>query len=139
MNDPAAQRVTRLTAFHTPTPKAASAPPESITTVLPPARYRPVVMASATSAKRPGEGRESASTKTSHDPTAAAAAALRAREIWFTGSKTTRAPWARAMAAVPSLELLSQTISSLVQPRDSNTAVAFWMLVSVAPRPPASL
>ena len=96
-------------------------------------------MASAASAKSSGEGCESASTNTSHSPVDALAAAFRAREIWFTGSNTTLAPWARAIAAVSSDELLSHTTSSLAQPRAANAGSAARMLVSVAPSPPASL
>ena len=51
--------------------------------------------------------------KRSQSPEAAAAApALREREIRLTGSKTTWAPASRAMRAVASVELLSQTTTS---------------------------
>jgi len=57
---------------------------------------------------------------------------LRARLIWFTGSKTTRAPAARAISAVRSVELLSQTINSDAQPRRSNASMAARMVGSVS-------
>ena len=113
--------------------------PSVIRTVLPPARQRPEAMASAASANSAAVGWESASTNTSQSPVAAAAAALRARPIWLTGSNTTRAPAAAAIAGVASLELLSQTISSVVQPRAVKAACAAWMLASDAARPAASL
>src|SRR5262245_16866688 len=69
-------------------------------------------------------GYESASTNTSQSPVAAEAPLLRAREIWFTGSNTTVASAARAFSAVRSVELLSQTMSSLSQPSDVKAAVA---------------
>ena len=47
---------------------------------------------------------------------------LRARPIWFTGSKTTVAPAVRAMSAVRSAELLSQTMSSEAKPAVVNAA-----------------
>jgi hypothetical protein len=56
---------------------------------------------------------------------------LRARAIWFTRSKTTSAPAAAAIAAVPSVELLSQTISSDDQPASPNADIAARMHGSV--------
>jgi hypothetical protein len=64
-----------------------------------------------------GTRRQSASTKSSQSPEAARAPALRALAIWFIGSNTTHVAAARASSAVRSFELLSQTISSLDQPR----------------------
>jgi hypothetical protein len=87
-------------------------------------------MASAASEKSISVGSESASRKKIQSPSAAAAPALRARLIWFTGSNTTRAPASRAISAVRSVELLSHTMSSDVQPRRSNASMAAWMLRS---------
>src|SRR5258705_379888 len=75
-------------------------------------------------------GYESASTNTSQSPDAAEAPLLRAREIWFTGSKTTVASAARAFSAVRSLELLSQTIISFSQPSEEKASVAALILRS---------
>ena len=85
-------------------------------TVLPPAITLPRWICSATAAKSSGLGLESASTKISQSPVAAAAPVLRARAIWLMGSNTTLAPAARANCAVASLELLSQTTISEVHP-----------------------
>lgn len=83
---------------------------------------------------RGAEGVESASRKRSHEPEAAAAPVLRARLIWLTGSKTTVAPAARATSAVRSVELLSQTMTSCVRPREAKEAQAEWRAWSVAGR-----
>src|SRR6478672_8435952 len=56
----------------------------------------------------------------SQSPEAAAAPVLRARPIWLMGSKATSAPASRANSAVRSVELLSQTISSVSQLRRLN-------------------
>jgi len=64
----------------------------------------------------------------SQSPVAARAPELRARAIWLTGSKTTLAPAARAMSAVRSVELLSQTMISLCQPSRVKASRAAWML-----------
>ncbi len=138
MNEPQAHLFIRLIAFHTPAKNAASRRSPSSRTVEPPARHPPSIAAAA-SAKSSLLGRESASMNTSHSPPAARIPALRAREIWFTGSKTTRAPAARAISAVPSLELLSQTTSSHAQPRASNAAAAARMLARDAASSPSSL
>src|SRR6185312_2941343 len=71
-----------------------------------------------------------ASTNSSQSPPAAIPPRFRAREIWFTGSNTILAPAARAVFAVPSVELLSQTITSLSQPSSENAALASWMAPS---------
>jgi hypothetical protein len=55
------------------------------------------------------------------------------------GSKTTRAPAARASPAVVSVELLSQTTISIVQPSSPNAAPAARMLRKVAPMSFSSL
>src|SRR5580765_2695391 len=75
-------------------------------------------------------GYESASTNTSQSPVAAEAPLLRAREIWFIGSNTTVASAARAFSAVRSVELLSQTMSSLSQPSAAKASVAALILRS---------
>src|SRR5206468_3744049 len=87
-------------------------------------------MATARSANNSRLGYESASTNTSQSPVAAEAPLLRAREIWFTGSNTTVASAARALSAVRSLELLSQTIISLSQPSEEKARVAALILRS---------
>jgi len=56
---------------------------------------------------------------------------LRAREIWLCGSNTTRAPAARAISAVRSVELLSQTTSS--QPPAASKARAAALMFSSVP------
>ena len=63
---------------------------------------------------------------------AAAAPVFRARPIWLIGSKTTAAPPARATSAVRSVELLSQTMISLSQPRSVNAVRAACTARSVA-------
>src|SRR5204863_1944061 len=114
-NDPAAQRMIRLSAFHEPThARIQSGTPGSVT-VQPPATAVPLSITWRTSSNKGGVGEESASTKRSQSPDAAAAPALRAREIWLSGSNTTCAPAARATSAVRSVELLSQTMSSVDQ------------------------
>src|SRR5919106_319316 len=85
-----------------------------------------------TSANSAALGQESASTKTSQSPVALAAPALRARAIWFTGSKTTIAPAAAAISAVRSVELLLQTINSDDQLTASNACMAARMLLKVS-------
>jgi hypothetical protein len=70
---------------------------------------------------------------TSQSPVAAAAPVLRAREIWLIGSNTTRAPAAAAIAAVRSVELLSQTISSADHPACSKATIAARMRRSDSP------
>ena len=80
--------------------------PGSSSTVLPPPSARPSAIRVAMDAKSSAEGVESASMNTSHSPVAARAPASRARPIWFTGSKTTVAPAARATADVPSVSSL---------------------------------
>src|SRR5262245_54845174 len=97
-------------------------------TVTPPARQRPPAIWSATSENNGTFGCESASMNRSQSPLAARAPALRARAIWFTGSKTTMASAERASSAVRSVELLSHTISSLAQPRNVNAARAAFTL-----------
>jgi hypothetical protein len=77
--------------------------------------------------------------KINQSPVACAAPVLRAREIWFSGSKTTSAPAERAISAVRSLELLSQTMISDVQPSRSKTGLAAAMLCSVPPSRASSL
>jgi hypothetical protein len=64
---------------------------------------------------------------------------FRARAIWLTGSKTTRAPAARAISAVRSSELLSQTINSAGQPRSANASMAQRMLRSESANSRSSL
>ncbi len=103
------------------------------------ARQRPEIICSATSASNSALGCESASTKMSQLPVAAATPALRAREIWFTGSNTTVAPAARAISAVRSVELLSQTINSVSQPIFANAAAADLILASDSPSSRSSL
>ena len=78
----------------------------------------------------------SASTKTRKRPRASRAPALRAREIWLTGSKTTTAPSARATAAVASVELLSQTT---ISPARSTVAMASFRRWRVRGRRSSSL
>lgn len=106
---------------------------------LPPARQRPERMCLATSANSSGEGWESASMNSNQSPWAAAAPELRARPIWLTGSKTTVAPAARAMAGVWSVELLSQTISSESQFAVVNAERAWLMAARVWASKRASL
>src|SRR5215470_6152537 len=132
MNEPAAQPRIRLIAFHTETKKLAALRRVSSRNVQPPAMHRPSAIVAATSSNSAWLGCESASTNTSQSPLARAAPALRARAIWLTGSNTTIAPSARAMSAVPSVELLSQTIVSVGQPRASNATAAARTLASVA-------
>src|SRR5437762_4952455 len=67
---------------------------------------------------------------TSQSPVAAEAPLFRAREIWFSGSKTTVAPAARAFSAVRSVELLSHTMISLSQPGAEKAPVAALILRS---------
>src|SRR5256885_12935552 len=67
---------------------------------------------------------------TSQSPVAADAPRFRAREIWLSGSKTTMAPAARAFSAVRSVELLSQTMISLSQPKEEKASVAAVILRS---------
>ena len=116
MNDPAAQRRRRLRRFHPPTAIRATRYFSVMAMVLPPARTRPAWITSATFPNSPWLGCESASTKINHSPVATAAPAFRARLIWLMGSKTTFAPPLRASSAVRSVELLSQTMVSTVQP-----------------------
>src|SRR5438034_26505 len=85
-------------------------------------------MTRARSANNSRLGYESASTNTSQSPVAAEAPLLRAREIWFIGSNTTVASAARAFSAVRSVELLSQTMSSLSQPKEEKASVAALIL-----------
>src|SRR6266568_1516841 len=87
-------------------------------------------MTIARSANNSRLGYESASTNTSQSPVAAEAPLLRAREIWFKGSNTTVAPAARAFSAVRSVELLSQTMTSLSQPSEEKASVAALILRS---------
>jgi hypothetical protein len=61
---------------------------------------------------------------------------LRAREIWFFGSNTTRAPAAAAASAVRSDELLSQTT---ISPRSGTSAMASRSRPRVAGRSASSL
>ena len=75
----------------------------------------------------------------SQSPVAPRAPVFRARLIWFTGSKTTVAPAARAMSAVRSVELLSQTTISLSHPSEAKAARAASMLRRVSPRSFSSL
>ena len=90
-------------------------------------------------AKSASEGVESASMKMSHSPLAARAPASRARPIWLTGSKTTRAPAARPSSAVRSVELLSHTKHSQSQPRAVNADAAAFTAASAAGRSFSSL
>src|SRR6266566_9089046 len=55
------------------------------------------------------------------------------------GSATTVAPAARAISAVRSVELLSQTISSVSHPRCQNCALAAWTRARVSPMSRCSL
>src|SRR5215831_11966619 len=132
MNEPAAQPRIRLIAFHSDTKKRTAKRRMSSLTVHPPAMHRPSAIVAATSSNSAELGCESASTNTSQSPLARAAPVLRARAIWLTGSNTTVAPSARAISAVRSVELLSQTIVSVAQPRASNAADAARTLASVA-------
>ena len=83
---------------------------------------RPEARFSRAAASSPGLTTVSASAKIRKRPAEARAPALRAREIWLTGSKTTRAPSAAATSAVRSEELLSTTISSPARPDCSMAA-----------------
>src|ERR1044071_747196 len=124
-NAPAAHRAIRLRAFQAATQNRSRGVAAAIAIVQPPPTYRPDSIAASTSSKSSGPGEQSASTKSSQSPEAARAPALRALAIWFIGSNTTQAPAARASSAVRSFELLSQTISSLDQPRRSNSSIPF--------------
>ena len=53
-----------------------------------------------------------------------------ARPIWLIGSKTTIAPAAAAISPVRSVELLSQTTTSVVQPAAANADEAALMAAS---------
>ena len=77
--------------------------------------------------------------KMSQSPDAAAAPEFRARAIWLIGSKTTLAAAARAISAVLSVELLSQTMSSVSQPRLRKAGKAALMWRRVSPRRRSSL
>jgi hypothetical protein len=57
----------------------------------------------------------------------------------LTGSKTTVAPAARAISAVRSVELLSQTINSVSQPMRVNAPAADLIRASDAPSSRSSL
>src|SRR5579864_8517488 len=92
--------------------------------VQPPARQWPDWICAATSSNSSALGWESASTKISQSPLAAAAPQLRARALWFTGSHTTVAPAARTSSDVRSVELLSHTMSSDCQLRREKAAMA---------------
>src|SRR5688500_20161644 len=81
-------------------------------------------MAVTTDANSSVLGNESASTNSSQSPEAHDAPVLRARPIWLIGSKTTIAPASAAISLVRSVELLSQTISSLPQPAAAHTVEA---------------
>ena len=72
----------------------------------------------------PGGERVGVDEQAAESPPARAAPVFRARAIWLTGSKTTIAPAARAISAVRSVELLSQTMSPRAHARASNAAVA---------------
>src|SRR5206468_120823 len=112
-NEPDAQRLVRLSAFQIGMKTRVQPAARSILTVAPPPRARPPSMTPARSANNSWLGYESASMNTSQSPEAAEAPLFRAREIWLTGSNTTDAPAARAFSAVRSVELLSQTMTSL--------------------------
>src|ERR1700733_6813097 len=100
MKEPANNLKFRLDKFHIQTTNLPEKICVSILTVAPPARHLPFVICAATSENNAAEGCEPAATKTSQSPVAAAAPQLRARAIWFTGSKTTVAPASRAICAV---------------------------------------
>jgi len=76
---------------------------------------RPLAMRRSRLARVAGCKEESASRISNQSPDAARVTALRVRETWLSGSKTTRAPAARATWGVRSVELLSQTITSADQ------------------------
>ena len=76
---------------------------------------------------------------TSQSPAAAAAPQFRARAIWLTGSKTTRAPAARDNSAVRSVELLSQTMISLLHARREKAVMAALTWRNVSPMSCSSL
>jgi hypothetical protein len=139
MNEPAHHFLIRLSMFQNVVTDHIPGNQASRRTVAPPATYRPVAMASAASASNSREGWESASMKSSHSPVAAAAPQFRARAIWLIGSNTTRAPSARAISAVRSVELLSHTINSVSQPRSRKADAAAWMLRNEAPSSFSSL
>ena len=89
--------------------------------------------------KSSAPGCESASTKTSQSPLAAAAPEFLARAIWLIASKTTIAPATRAISAVWSVELLSQTINSVSQPIFTNAPAADLICTSDSPIKSSSL
>src|SRR5687768_18544050 len=91
MNEPAAQRAHRLRKFQAAIQILTERKVFGYATVAPPPSV-PLRISVHRSENNSRLGYESASTKTSHSPLAAAAPRLRARAIWFTGSNTTMAP-----------------------------------------------
>ena len=133
MNDPANQLNVRLIQFQTNIPRPANEVSPSSWTVAPPPKHFPETICSATSANNSLLGFESASTKISQSPVAAAAPVFLARAIWLMGSNTTLAPPALASSSVRSVELLLQTINSVSQLHRENSVIASRILASVSP------
>lgn len=140
MKEPAASRKVLEIRFHS---QAAARPGSggalSRPTRAPPPQQAPPAIAALSCSRVETESLESASMNNSHSPAAAAAPALRARPIWFTGSNTTLAPAAAAIRAVESEELLSQTITSCGSPLPAGPPKASFTLSRQAPSSFSSL
>src|SRR5262249_50892093 len=124
-NEPAIQHCVRLRKFQ----KFASPFAQPVTfsrrTVAPPAKVPRNSIWPARSPKSQSLGKESTSMKTTQFPGGTEGSRFRGLEIWLIGSQTTFAPSVSAMLAVRSVELLSQTISSLSHPSVSKAHAAF--------------